>query len=701
MRNRIRETAAVLLGFLGLAILITWPLLTNFTTEITGQGLGGDQSGYVWDLWFLSENGLSLWGGLNQEEVSAPFGRESAASINTTLLATLLPGWITASIWSPIAAYNVVLLLALTLNGGAMYALGRWIGFGIGPAVWSGVAFVLFPYSIARAGAHLTLVPIFCFPILLWAAWRWIERPSFPRALALTGAYALAWLSNPYYGVMASVILLVLGVWGVVAAGWGWRIARSARVATTLSASVIGLVLVPLALLFASGKSAVENTLTRPEIDLLIYGARVSDYVLPIRAGTWYEIFGESLSFAPGGERLNFVGYGTLALALGAVIILVAPGLLGRLEDRHRLVVLSGLVLLPVLVWFSLATPTEWFGQRIPTPASAIFDAAPFLRVYARFVVPIMAILLAMSVVSLGMVIRWRPSDVWRKAVLFGALLFVAIELPPGLPVPTSEPLRVAGVHPRDVETWNRIAELPEEDIVYEFPGGPDELIERFYMYGQLFHGHRIANGSLVPGQVGWDFTAVNPDPRLTGVARRLAGLGIDSVTVNPWAYARLQVPPPDPRDPPPGFTVDEVYEDGSAVWHITARPADAVAFQRSTGWWNVEQADGRVFRWMHTAGDITVFADRPGRYVARFSAKGLKKGARPYTAEISHGSGAAQTITVPERGGVYEVPLTLKQGLTDITIRRTGGPAPKRISAADPRVVSIAVSDWDVRRAD
>ena len=60
-------------------------------------------------------------------------------------------------------------------------------------------------------------------------------------------------------------------------------------------------------------------------------------------------------------ERL----FWTLVCVAGALVVLV--------------------VSLPFLVWFSLASPTEWLGVRVPVPSEAIFDRAPFYRAYARF----------------------------------------------------------------------------------------------------------------------------------------------------------------------------------------------------------------------------------------------------------------------------------------------------------------------------
>ncbi len=177
------EVGAVLGGYLLMAVVISWPLAANLGTDIAGGGGGGDQSGYLWDFWNISQHGLSLWGTDVQESISAPFGRESPGSVNVTLFTTLGPAWVVSTIWSPIVAYNVTVFLALTLSAAAMYLLVRWVGAGRWIAAWAGMAFMLFPYEQLRAQVHIPLAHIWCLPIVVLVCLRWLERPSGRRAV--------------------------------------------------------------------------------------------------------------------------------------------------------------------------------------------------------------------------------------------------------------------------------------------------------------------------------------------------------------------------------------------------------------------------------------------------------------------------------------------------------------------------------------
>jgi hypothetical protein len=63
---------------------------------------------------------------------------------------------------------------------------------------------------------------------------------------------------------------------------------------------------------------------------------------------------------------------------LAAIGVVVAIRGWSGMSDRVRLAILSAGTLVVALVWFSLATPTRWFGLTIPTLFDLIYEVAPF-----------------------------------------------------------------------------------------------------------------------------------------------------------------------------------------------------------------------------------------------------------------------------------------------------------------------------------
>ena len=474
-----REGLLVLAGFGLMSIVISWPLLTDFGSAITGGGGGGDPSGYVWDLWYNAEHGLGFWGTTTQELVSAPFGRVSPSAVNVTLLVTVGPGWVIASLFGPVVAYNTLALAGLTLSASAMYLLIRWLGLGVAPAIWAGAAFMIFPYEQLRSVAHIPLNQLWCFPLLILAGIRWMERPSWRRAGWLTAALGACWLTNPYYGIMGLVMVGVIVVVGAVVIARRSGLRRVPMPVVQVGIWVVLFVAVPLMLLQASSKGALDTNLARSSVELELYGARITDYLLPAADNTFFSGLVGADTWAsigsPGGERTAFVGYCTIALALiGYGLGYRRRASLGR---RLRLVMLSTAPLLLVLVVFSLASPTRVLGTQITMPSTLIFDVAPYLRVFARFAAPVMAVLLVVAALGLRELIRDR-SDVARYSVLSMVFVISAMELPNGAPamavLNSGPPVVVNGQTAGHVPTWLWLRDNRPGEIVFEQPGRPE-----------------------------------------------------------------------------------------------------------------------------------------------------------------------------------------------------------------------------------
>ena len=694
------EVVCTLVGFGLMSVLISWPLVLNFGSEITGGGAGGDPSGYAWDLWYNANHGLKLWGTTTQEIVSAPFGRVSPSAANATLFATVGPGWVVASLFGPVVAYNTIALMGLTLSASSMYLLVRWLGLGVAPAIWAGAAFMVFPYEQLRAVAHIPLAQLWCFPLLILAGIAWMERPGWRRAAWLTLALAGCWLTNPYYGLMGIVIVGVVLAAGAVVLGRRSGLRRVPLAIVQVGVLMIGAVAVPLLLLQSSSKGALDSSLGRSRVELELYGARISDYLLPSKDNPFFSGLVGTDTWAsigsPGGERTAFVGYCTIALA----VIGYAPAIRHRssLDRRLRLLLVTAPPLLIVLVVFSLASPTRVLGHSITMPSSLIFDAAPYLRVFARFAAPVMAVLLVVAALGLRELIRNR-SDLVRVSVICLVFIISALELPIGAPagavVTSGPPVVVNGQTAGNVPSWTWLADNRPGAIVFEQPGVPSEALDRYFMFGQTVHGHPIANGGVGVRSISTDFEKSNMDVQWPGVPERLAGLGIDMVTVNPWFYGMLGVTPPDVDAPPEGFRVLKRFDDGSAIWEVTATPPDAVAIPRAEGWWDPQLIDGEIWRWMHKRARTTVVAKEVGEYVLTFRARGGFD--RSYRLTITGPGGTVgRTIVGPDPRTV-SMRVTLEAGGTDLW--SVSDRAPKYISAADLRAVTIQMTDWTLTR--
>ena len=694
--RRLTAEALIVLVVAGLiAVVVTWPLAANFDTFIVGGGSAGDTTGYVWDLWSNASYGIDLWGGGLQQHVGMPFGRTVIGGGNLLLFFYNVPGAILGTFLPTIAAYNVMVLAGMALTGASMYLLIRWLGLGMAAAAWAGIAFEIFPYEFLRVAAHPPLAWLMFAPLLLMACIWWLQSPTWRRAIVMAAATLFAWLSDPYFGAMALVAVGVTLIVGVVliARSRGGR-AVIARL-TEAVVALVAIVCIPLAIIIASTRGVAEQIVTRQKIELALYGAHLGDYVKPLPGQyLWSGVFGGDAATwplaSPGGERTVFLGWTVLALA--AVGLVLAWRQRTSLPRRPRIALVLAIPTAIAMGVFSLASPYPIFGHEIPMPSSLVFDYLPFLRVYARFGLFVMACILIMAAMGLWLLIRGR-SVTWRTSVVAAATILMVMELPTSMPIGTGVPLLLDGKAPADVPTWQWLAAHAPGATALETPAMPNELLDRQFLYGQLVHGHPLANGGLNEPGAATDFGRDFGNPLAPHSAVTYATAGIRYVVINPWAWAQAGLTPPKVTAPPAGFAVAAAFADGSGIWRVTAPATTAIAFP-AQGWWDPEVIGDTTWRYMKDAATYTAWAPKGGQVRIRFTAEGFVPG-KKYILEIVTPAGDHLAFPM-QRPRNISFTTTLPKGQSTFGLTAVGTPA-RQVSATDLRVVSIRVSQWVV----
>ena len=687
------EALLVLAGFGLLAVLLTWPLAANFSTHIVGGGGAGDQVGYLWDIWSNANHGIDLWGAGLQDHVGLPFGRTIIGGANLLLLAYNLPTVLLAGIVPTIAAYNTVVLSGLALSGASMYLLIRWLGISAGPAAVAGTAFCMFPYEALRVAAHPPLAALAFAPLVLMACIWWVQRPSALRACTMAAAVLFAWVSNPYFGAMALVMAGVTVILGVGLTLRRHSLGQALRAGATAAGSLVVLVAIPLLLIISASQEVADQVATRQAIELEIYGARLSDYLAPIPGQfLWSGIFGDDVAqwplSSPGGERTTFLGWTVFALALVGVALVwrrrasIAP----RLKIAVYVVVPIGFA----MTLLSLASPYEIFGRRIPMLSSIIFDVLPFLRVYARFGLVVMACALVLAAIALALLTDGRTTPT-RLSVLSGAAILVLMETSVAVPWGTDIPLRIEGRPATNVPTWQWMARNGQGRIAIETPAFPNEMLDREFLFGQLTHGRPLANGGLNEPGLPSDFAREYGNPLFPAAPTAYATAGIDDVIINPWAWRQAGIAPPNPTAPPQGYEVSASFADGSAVWRVAAKAAKAVAFP-SFGWWDPETRNGQRWRYMKANAGYISYAPRSARVTFRMNIRGVNP-TSSYLLSIRDPAGIRHRFTV-RRERRIDLKVEVPQGAGRFHLSVSGA-KPQAIAPGDPRTATLEISEW------
>jgi hypothetical protein len=196
---------AVLLGYLGAGIAVSWPR----ASYLTGHLVPGtrDAGLFVWDLWWVARSA---------EHLSNPwFTRYQAAPVGTQLgYHTLmpLPGWLMTPVtlgFGPAVSFNLLSIAAPALMSYAMYRVTRlWVPSQTG-AIAAGAFFGLSTILMWNAWYELNIALGAIFlPLALEATVRLGRRPGWKQAVVLGVVLGAALLTDQESAIMAGMLVI-------------------------------------------------------------------------------------------------------------------------------------------------------------------------------------------------------------------------------------------------------------------------------------------------------------------------------------------------------------------------------------------------------------------------------------------------------------------------------------------------------------
>jgi hypothetical protein len=208
MLRRAAPRIAVVVGYVLIALVFTWPLPTQMGTALTGNP-GGDTGVYVWNQWVFQHEALVTHRNpLTTDQILSLTERVDLSQHNYTaflnVLALPLIPWL-----GVVLAFNVVFIAVTVMTALATYALARHVTTASRAEAWlAGLAFAWSPALVARTTGHFSLVaaaPLPAFLLCLINA----DRSRRPRDAALAGL-CMAWAGfcDVYYAVYCLIIAM-------------------------------------------------------------------------------------------------------------------------------------------------------------------------------------------------------------------------------------------------------------------------------------------------------------------------------------------------------------------------------------------------------------------------------------------------------------------------------------------------------------
>jgi len=176
------------------ALLITWPLITQISTYALGAGYGDQFENIRLSWWthYALQHGFSPF---YQTLLGYPDGFFSATQWTEPL--TYWPAALLSFVVTPVAAYNLCVLISLVLSGLAAFYLCWSIAkrepmdFGaaqFGGALLGGLIYMAYPAVQGHiSGGHIGILTLYALPIYALCLWR-IMNVEARRRTILIGA---------------------------------------------------------------------------------------------------------------------------------------------------------------------------------------------------------------------------------------------------------------------------------------------------------------------------------------------------------------------------------------------------------------------------------------------------------------------------------------------------------------------------------
>jgi hypothetical protein len=393
--------------------------------------------------------------------------------------ANLVAGALAAPVYAltgnPLAAHNVVVFTILVLAFVCMWALVRRLTGSSTGAIVAATAFAFAPYVAAKT-AHIQLLMVWVFPLVLLAFHRFVESPGPARGGVLGLTLAVAALSCGYYGIFAGLATGLAALWFAIGQASQRRYWLGLGVALLVAGVLVAPVLRPyLALRSEAGVRSVVNL-----DEARGYSANLRAYLSsPSRGHEW--IAERWLSrLGPAKEGL-FPGLLVSLFAIVGVWITARSATTSSWKasaSRERVVSFYALLTL-LAVWASFGPAAglySWLAQSMPFMS--------FLRAPARFGAVVVFALAVLAGFGLARLLAGRRAPL--AAALTAAVALEVAAIPWDLHEPDPLP-----------EAYHRLAELPRGGVVeFHFPYRSTDLFRHTrYMFDSIWHWQPLING--------------------------------------------------------------------------------------------------------------------------------------------------------------------------------------------------------------
>ena len=197
-----------LLGYLALAVTLTWPLARDLGGQLPGDP-AGDTCVYVWNIWHVSHEVHNGRSPLKTERIFAATGTADLSQHNPTLAPAIAAASFVEH-FGVVTPFNVVYLGLLAGCGFGVYLLSHYLTRRPVESWLAGALTAASPCVLARSTEHLSLMALGVIPVFIYAWLRMLDAQAWIWAVTAGVLMAVAAYCDPYLAIYCAMLAALL-----------------------------------------------------------------------------------------------------------------------------------------------------------------------------------------------------------------------------------------------------------------------------------------------------------------------------------------------------------------------------------------------------------------------------------------------------------------------------------------------------------
>lgn len=516
------EYLLVSILFFVLTLFYTDFVLLHGTHQLFIEGPGDGTAGFLW-FNFADTDWNPIFG--HTDLVNYPTGENLASPTFVTYSALLGPLWLLTKFFGAIMALNIVTFFGFFGCAMSMYWLMKKLTGSITVALFAGFAAAYVPYHIMKSSSHLAYIFSMVFVLILAAFIGLWNKQSLKRAAILAVTIALAFYTDGYYLLLASVFVgcLVLGglIYSVILRDGAARLIARLKY-FSLAALMLVILMLPVIYTQVAHGSDIKNTLGRARdniaFEIEFYAAKPMDYIIPsvhnpFLAGSanFQALQQYKNSRSNASENTLYIGFTLILLCLIGFTMAAVYAMwrkrsslrLLTVSTRHQFLLITTLaaITVPVLTLWTLSPHISILGHTVTTPGGFLIDHHIALwRVLARFFLPLHITIVVLASFSLAVLLKLIRMP-YKQYLSIGLVVVLTVALGVEYASATSRPAYDFN-HTPAAYTWLR--NQKDIQVVAELPLLDKPLDVNYnFVTAQIIHGKKLINTHLANNPVG------------------------------------------------------------------------------------------------------------------------------------------------------------------------------------------------------